>query len=114
MAFKSKEDLEHHIRSMVSLMTYVSGGHSLYEFTAPLKLKEVIDELKFIPGFSDISLESLFYKNNDRALNKALEKTQVYNEKYLLQPEKKNKASDAIVQIPTINEHNILMQFKSH
>lgn len=112
LTFKNKEDFANHFRSMISLMTYVSGGHSLVEFTAPLQLKDIIEEFKFVPGFSDINLESLFYSNNQQALDKALEKTQKYNENYVNLS--KEKQDGRLSGAQKIDEKAILNQFKKN
>lgn len=110
LVFTSKEDFVKHFRSMISTMTYITGGHSLVEFCAPLQLKEVMEEFKAIPGFNEITLEELFYKNNQPAYEKALEKTQKYNANYV-QAAKKDKAEN-LPAIALINESQILNQFK--
>lgn len=79
LQFKDKVAIENYFKSMISTMSAVSGGHSLLEFTGPFLLKDIQEKFKFIDGFSDISLESMFLEGNDEAFEKSLQDTILYN-----------------------------------
>jgi len=79
LQFKDKAAIENYFKSMISTMSAISGGHSLLEFTGPFLLKDIQEKFKFIDGFSDISLTSMFLKGNEKSFEKALQDTIVYN-----------------------------------
>ncbi len=79
LQFKDKTAMENYFKSMISTMSAVSGGHSLLEFTGPFLLKDIQEKFKFIDGFSDISLESMFLEGNGDAFEKSLQDTILYN-----------------------------------
>jgi len=74
----SQESMEKFLQLMISSRVFGSGGHTLFEFCFPLKLKEIQAEFASIPGFNQLGLREMFYKNNKAAFHKALEKTQQY------------------------------------
>ena len=69
----------------ISSMLFYSGGHSLYEFTAPLSLKDVRKEFKSIEDFDKIGLKSMFFTDNDIAVESALQDASSYNKSILLE-----------------------------
>lgn len=80
----SAENLEQYSRLMASAMLLHSGGHTIKEFTAPLSLPQVKKEFRGIPGFDQISLESMYLTNNEEGFDAALTDAIAYNKNILL------------------------------
>lgn len=77
----SAEMMSKYLQLSIATMSYLVGSHSLYEFTAPLSLPEVLEEFKELKGFENISLESLFYTGNENSFTRTLN----YNQQTLKQ-----------------------------
>lgn len=67
------------VQLTLSIFLYYSGGHSLYEYFSVLALEEVQAEFKWMPEFSALDLESVFYTHNIEAFDAALEATLAYH-----------------------------------
>lgn len=67
------------MRLTLSSSLFYSGGHSLYEYISVLNDPEVQEFFQYMPGFSDLDLDKLFYQANEDAFNKALQATVNYN-----------------------------------
>lgn len=67
------------LRLTISSSLYYSGGHSLYEYAAVLALPEVYEFFKYMPKFSELDLERIFYQDNEAAFDEALQATLQYN-----------------------------------
>lgn len=74
----TSEKFHHFHRLFISAMLYGSGGHTLHEFSAPFLIPDVQKEFSF-----PVTLESLFYDNNQAAFNQALAQTLKYNRQIL-------------------------------
>ncbi|MDI1351289.1 MAG: hypothetical protein PSV35_00735 [bacterium] len=72
-----------YFKVFIASFLYQSGGHSLYELTAPFQLAEIRTAFSFVTDFDTIDLYRLFYKNNEVAFDKALQDTLSYQEVYL-------------------------------
>ncbi|MDQ5883768.1 MAG: hypothetical protein QG556_105 [Pseudomonadota bacterium] len=72
------------LKLYISAMLFNSGGHSLYEFIAPLGLPEVQAEFSSIKGFNGINLESMYLIDNVEAFDAALKNTIRYHNMLLL------------------------------
>ncbi|MDF1758498.1 MAG: hypothetical protein P1U74_09415 [Legionellaceae bacterium] len=75
---KSFETFSQYIQIMSCALLFCSGGHSLYEYSTVLSLDETKDTFKYLHGFADLDIESLFYTNNERAVEKAFAATIKY------------------------------------
>ena len=64
---------------LISAMLFNSGGHTLHEFTAPFSLDAVKKEFRSTKGFEKINLESMYFTNNKKALDKAIQDAVDYN-----------------------------------
>ena len=67
------------LRLTISSSLYYSGGHSLHEYAAVLALPDVHDFFKYMPKFSELDLEYIFYHDNEAAFDEALQATLQYN-----------------------------------
>jgi hypothetical protein len=81
-------------------MIFGSDGHTLYEFTYPLKLEEVRKEFESLKTFRNINLESMFYFDNEIAFDAALQKVRAYNHMLL----KRNQVFRQIEEHPEKDE----------
>lgn len=81
---ETTEKMSEYFRLLISSMLFVSGGHSLNEYTAPIFLPAVRDEFKDIQDFDSMTLSSLFYAGNETSFNTALQDTILYNKPLLL------------------------------
>lgn len=80
----SREEFNQFSRLFTVVMLYGSGGHSLLEFIAPLDVQEVKDEFPaLLISDKPITLESMFYTENQNAFNAALNETIHYNKEIL-------------------------------
>lgn len=82
----SADDLElfsNYMKTLIAMMQYNSGGHSLFEFIAPLELKDTQDNFRFMQGFKTINIDNLFFDSNKIAFNAAVEKAISYNDQIL-------------------------------
>jgi hypothetical protein len=61
----SETDMSQFCKLYISALLFNAGGHSLFEFSAPLFLSEVKQEFKF----KTMSLKSMFFDNNEAAFN---------------------------------------------
>ena len=75
----SAEKFSQYIQLVIATRLFKSGGHSLYEFIAPLAIRDVIEKFKTIPGFEEIDLKSMFLTHNQEGFDKALEDTINYH-----------------------------------
>lgn len=66
-------------KTFISSLMYQVGGHSFDEFMRVLQLPEVQEEFKNLPGFTSLTLETLFKNENEAAFEAALAKTFEYN-----------------------------------
>lgn len=72
-------DMSRFIKLLVSSLLYNGGGHTLFEFIAPLSLAAVKEEFASTPDFSDISMESMFLADNVSAFDDAIDATIQFN-----------------------------------
>jgi len=77
--FVSLKEVTDYFKLMISSLMFISGGHTLFEFSSPLFIPELIEHFHKIPGARDINFESLFFDNNEDAFNRALDSTIAYN-----------------------------------
>ncbi|MCR9191451.1 MAG: hypothetical protein NXI01_02175 [Gammaproteobacteria bacterium] len=77
-ATQSLEAFIQHMRLVFSSLLFYGGGHSFYEYAAVLKLPEIQAEFQYISGFSELTLESMFYQDNEQAFDTAIEATLTY------------------------------------
>ncbi len=77
------KNLKNYFKSLIVTMSFLSGGHSLFEFSYPLFLKEVKEFFKDIKGFDHLSLDTLFFQDNQEALDVAISRTIDYNKMLL-------------------------------
>jgi hypothetical protein len=96
-------------RLMISTLLFYQGGHSLLEFTAPLRVDAIQEAFKPISGFSNIDLISLFFKNNQKAFNHSLDETLKYN-RDLLQRKKLHLQITNLV--PEKPNNKVLIEFE--
>ena len=75
------------LRLSISSSLYYSGGHSLYEFAAVLALTEVQAFFQYMPGFTELDLETLFYHGNETAFDETLVAALEYNRRLLKKQE---------------------------
>lgn len=81
----SSEKMAQYHQLFISALLFGGGGHTLYEFIAPLTLAEVQKEFETTPGFEHIDLESLFLSGNEAAFDSALQATIDYQKRILAQ-----------------------------
>lgn len=81
------DKLQDYLTLMVAILTAHTGGHSLLEFTSPLLLNELKNYFSFMSGYEQITLDSMFRKNNEPAFEAALNKTIVYHTQILKRAE---------------------------
>lgn len=80
LSFESPNSFLNYVKCLVSSMLYLAGGHSLYEFTYPLTLPEVVEGYASIPHFAeDMTLSRMFYETNTEAFHNALNRAEKYN-----------------------------------
>jgi len=75
---QSLEAFTQHMRLLFSSLLFYGGGHSFYEYMVVLNLPEVQAEFQYIPGFSELTLASLFYRGNEQAFDTAIDATLTY------------------------------------
>ncbi len=75
----SADQLALYLKLVIAVMLFNSGGHSLYEYTAPIRLIESQKAFSPIVEFGKISLESMFLTQNQSAFNQALKDTIHYH-----------------------------------
>ncbi|QBR83741.1 hypothetical protein E3983_04845 [Legionella israelensis] len=80
----SPEKLETFMTTFISVMLFNSGGHTLYEYAAPLELDKVQEAFSDVEGFNQLNLEELFLTSNEEAFDVALNKAIDYNNQLLL------------------------------
>lgn len=80
----SGEQMQTFIQLLASSMTFYSGGHTLYEFIAPLSLAAVRNEFSSTSGFEQLNLESTYLTGNETAFDAALKDTLEYNKIFLM------------------------------
>ena len=83
MFTESLEEFTQLIRLMISSALYYSGGHTLYEYATVLSISEVREFFHYIPGFSQLDLDNIFYHGNEAAFDEALAATVTYNSRLL-------------------------------
>jgi hypothetical protein len=79
----NKDQTALYFKNLVSFMILHSGGHSLDEFMRVFKIPVIQEEFKNIPGFTDITLEQLFQKQNAVAFEKAIAQSIEYNKQII-------------------------------
>lgn len=80
LSFQSPDSFLNYVKCLVSSMLYLAGGHSLYEFTYPLILPEVVAGFANIPRFAeDMTLPRMFYETNADVFHDALDRATKYN-----------------------------------
>ncbi len=79
LRFDDAEKLKTLFKCYISLLLFSSGGHSLYEFIAPINIPEVQEHFRLFKGFADINLNSLFLQENTAEFDMALYQTIEYN-----------------------------------
>ncbi|HKY69928.1 MAG TPA: protein kinase, partial [Gammaproteobacteria bacterium] len=79
LVLKNKEQFNNTLSAMMGIMVGISGGHSLLEFSAPIKIDKFQEGFSGIDGFDQIDLKTLFFENNETAFEAALAKTIDYN-----------------------------------
>lgn len=84
LQFNTADLMKNYFKCFISGLMYNSGGHSLYEFTYPLRLPEIQAAYKNVTDFDAINLESLFFNNNSEAFDAALKETITYTNSLLL------------------------------
>ncbi len=71
-----------HLRVMVSGLLFVTGGHSLYEYTSTLWLPAVREAFAAYPWFVELNLETIFIEGNlgplDMTLNDLIKDNLLY------------------------------------
>ncbi len=80
---ESLEAFTQWLRLSVSSSLYYSGGHSLYEYAAVLAMPEIQEFFQYMPEFSKLDLDNIFYHGNETAFDEALEATLKYNARLL-------------------------------
>ena len=100
----SPETLKTYMTTLISSMLFLSGGHSLNEYTAPLELQKVQEAFADVKGFKEFNLENLFLISNQKAFGIALDKAIQYNHQLL----QKNSLNEQITIITTITEDSTL------
>lgn len=79
----SKDKLADYFRLFCALLLYGCGGHSWFEFLTPITLREVQEELSYIPGFNKLDMEFILFHNNEEAMRQSIEETIQYNQQIL-------------------------------
>ncbi|OGT52494.1 MAG: hypothetical protein A3E84_03190 [Gammaproteobacteria bacterium RIFCSPHIGHO2_12_FULL_42_13] len=79
LLFNTREKMGNFLVCFSSLLLCHSGGHSFFEFLAPLEIPEVRCAFSFIPGFEQLNLATLLMDGNEQAVDTALEKAIEYN-----------------------------------
>ena len=74
----STEKFKLFMQMAISCRGFVGGGHSLFEYTAVLSIPEIAEAMQFVPEYDSISLESLFYDDNQAAFTQAIDNTLEY------------------------------------
>lgn len=103
ISFQSNAELHHFFKSIISVLLYATGGHTLHEYCAVLSLPEVKKEFPEFNFFDEVSEDKLFLENNEDAFNSALEKAIKYNKMLLkrkvvfqeLESKKEDKKSES-------------------
>ena len=103
LAFDNSEKMANFIKVLVSALLCKSGGHSLYEFLYPLTLPEAKDAFSFMPEFAETTMEKLFLETNNRAFEKALRDTLMYNQQLL---QKKNMHAELLATFGVFKKRN--------
>lgn len=84
-----------YIQMAISCLTFVSGGHSLFEYVTVLSVPEVAAAMQFVPEYDSINLESLFFDDNQPAFTQAIDNSlsymQMLEQKQTLHAELKHK-----------------------
>lgn len=71
---------ENNIRQSISVLLFLTGGHSLFEYFYPLFLEPVQKEFSGINGYAGMTLQSMFLTNNREAFDLALNASLSYND----------------------------------
>jgi hypothetical protein len=71
---------ENNIRQSISVLLFLTGGHSLFEYFYPLLLEPVQKEFSGIKGYGSMTLQSMFLTNNREAFDLALKSSLSYND----------------------------------
>ena len=82
---ETSEKMNVFFKLFISARLFISGGHSLNEYTAPFALPEVQHyfQNQGVQDFNTINLESMFYSGNETAFDAALQDTIIYNKQIL-------------------------------
>ena len=78
-------NLENFIKCWMSTFLLFTGGHSIYELTSVLEIKEILDKMsRVINDIKLINIISLFYNNNNFAFNESIKKSIEFNNRYII------------------------------
>jgi hypothetical protein len=78
--FHDGQEVKNFLKCFISTMLYIGGGHSIYEFCAPLTYAPIFAEIKHIPYFAnEMGVKDLFLIDNEPSFFAALKKTIKYN-----------------------------------
>lgn len=106
--FNTIDSLAPLFKSLISLLLYNSGGHTLHEFSSVINLPEVKKAFNSIKGFDELNLKSMFLKDNEEIFDAAIDLTIAYNKSII----KKMMINTCIN--PTINRDTDLGEIKLH
>lgn len=76
---QSESRLSCYLTCLASTLLFYSGGHSYFEFLSPIFMQETQEAFRDIPGFSELTMNTMLYANNQEAFNEALRETRQYN-----------------------------------
>jgi translation initiation factor 2 beta subunit (eIF-2beta)/eIF-5 len=74
-----KGKLADYFRIFSALLLYGCGGHSWFEFLAPITLRDVREEFSDIPGFEGLDMEYILFHNNEGAIIESIQESIHYN-----------------------------------
>ena len=74
---RTAKEYEQFFKLFISDMLFVSGGHSLLEYTTPITLPQVREQFKDVPDFETIDMESMFFSDNTTSVNEGA-KARIY------------------------------------
>lgn len=77
------EEFVDFLKVFIGTMVYGSGGHTLYEFSAPLQIDVITEAFSDVSHGKPLTMEGLFFGGNAPAFEQALEETRRYNHQML-------------------------------
>ena len=77
------ELLRKYLQLFCSTLLFNAGGHSIYEYLAPLQLDEVREGFRDVQGFELLDSEHIFLMGNDKAFDRAVDQAIEYNDALL-------------------------------